>query len=705
MRKYTLIGIIVLMSISLLGVVGIQLYWINNAIKVKQQLFERNVHDALANVVDKLETREAVSVVTNQIASLKADTLPSVTVLDSITATKVTEQPVAIKSSEIPVSKAAKAITKGKIKAPHAASPGKRATTTFKAADIFKPSRTGTATRTQNWQVTYTDSLYRLPELKALSKLKAASFSTDTFRISNQPTVFFSAVPDTITLRKLRNAQPLQERAIHYTDATAAQLNNRIFRISADTLRHVAFTIDSLQLAEISSVNVKNDSVYIYRRGSVKPVYVYSQAKPFKFSSGAVAGSNPKITLRNTKPSGANKTKTISPKAAQAISSKETSASIKKDAVQKIEVKKDKLNDVVQKMMVEYVVRDVPLKDRLNTANLQALLQDELKEKGIDLAYGYHVVTGEQDTIAVKQAGQTDKNTKYFAAPLFPNDIIEKPDYLAVYFPDTEHLAIRSLAGMMTLSGLFTLIIIATFATTIHIIYKQKRLSEMKNDFINNMTHEFKTPIATISLATDSIFNPKVYEHPEKIKYYTSIIKEENKRMNAQVENVLQIALLEKNEFKLNLQPVDVHILILKAIESIKLQVEQRLGQISINLNASYHELQSDEIHLFNVICNLLDNANKYSPATPEIEITTQNVEGGLQIAVHDNGMGMSKDAQQHVFEKFYRVPTGNLHNVKGFGLGLSYVKAIVQAHDGYINLWSEPGKGSRFEIFLPFKG
>ncbi|HEY4651498.1 MAG TPA: HAMP domain-containing sensor histidine kinase, partial [Pontibacter sp.] len=190
----------------------------------------------------------------------------------------------------------------------------------------------------------------------------------------------------------------------------------------------------------------------------------------------------------------------------------------------------------------------------------------------------------------------------------------------------------------------------------------------------------------------------------DKIKYYTSIIRQENKRMNAQVEKVLQTALLEKNEFRIKFEPVDVHQLIARAIECIRLQVEQRLGTIDVQLHALKHELRSDEVHLYNVICNLLDNANKYSPAAPEISLSTRNADGGILIAVSDNGMGMSKDAQQRVFEKFYRVPTGNLHNVKGFGLGLSYVKAIVQAHHGNIRLWSEPGKGSRFEIFLPFR-
>lgn len=372
-------------------------------------------------------------------------------------------------------------------------------------------------------------------------------------------------------------------------------------------------------------------------------------------------------------------------------------------SIEKAAVKKEKLNDVVQKMVVEYVVKDEPLQSRMNLHHLPVLLKTELQQQGIQLDFGYWVVSGQSDTVAARNVKELHNRTlPQYRASLFPNDIFEKPDYLGLYFPDSKTYALKSLFGMLALSALFTLVMIATFGTTIHIIYKQKKLSEMKNDFINNMTHEFKTPIATISLATDSITNPKVFENPDRVKYYTGIIRAENKRMNAQVENVLQIAQLEKNEFRMNLQPTDVHALIIKAIEGIQLQVEQRLGQVTVQLNALQHELRSDEVHLFNVVCNLLDNANKYSPATPEINLTTRNVTGGIVIAVEDKGIGMSKETQQRVFEKFYRVPTGNLHNVKGFGLGLSYVKAIVQAHRGDIRLKSELGKGSRFEIFLP---
>ncbi|MBK6839384.1 MAG: HAMP domain-containing histidine kinase [Bacteroidetes bacterium] len=218
------------------------------------------------------------------------------------------------------------------------------------------------------------------------------------------------------------------------------------------------------------------------------------------------------------------------------------------------------------------------------------------------------------------------------------------------------------------------------------------------------MTHEFKTPIATISLAVDSIKDPRVISNPEKMNYFTRIIREENKRMNVQVEHVLQMAQLEKGELNIRHQDVNVHDVIMKAVDLISLQVESKEGHIDFQLNAEIPLVHGDPIHLSTVIFNLLDNANKYSPEKPVIQVNTENLNDGLLIKVKDLGMGMTKETQKRIFEKFYRVPTGNIHDIKGFGLGLSYVKAIVEKHNGWIVVESEPGKGSTFEIFLPFK-
>ena len=225
----------------------------------------------------------------------------------------------------------------------------------------------------------------------------------------------------------------------------------------------------------------------------------------------------------------------------------------------------------------------------------------------------------------------------------------------------------------------------------------------MKSDFINNMTHEFKTPLATISVAADTILNPKIIAEPEQISHFTGIIKKENQRMNQQVETILQIARLDKKEFEFKFQIVDIHELIDKAVQGMILQVENRNGTITVEKLAANPMVTTDPAHTLNMLNNLLDNANKYSEKPPEIEVKTYNSERGVRVLVSDNGIGMSKQVQHKIFERFYREATGNVHNVKGFGLGLSYVKAVIDANKGEITVTSEPGKGTTFEVFLPY--
>ena len=233
-------------------------------------------------------------------------------------------------------------------------------------------------------------------------------------------------------------------------------------------------------------------------------------------------------------------------------------------------------------------------------------------------------------------------------------------------------------------------------------MFRQKKLSDIKTDFINNMTHEFKTPIATISLAVDAMNNPMVKGNEERITRYTGIIRDENKRMNSQVEKVLQMALLDRNEIKLSREVLDLHSLISTAVDAISIQIRQKGGSISTDLKATKTRINCDEVHLTNVVQNLLDNANKYSLETPIIEIETWNDKKGIFISIKDHGIGMDRDTQQRIFEKFYREPKGNLHDVKGFGLGLTYVKAILDAHDGSITVKSQPDMGSQFTVYLP---
>jgi two-component system, OmpR family, phosphate regulon sensor histidine kinase PhoR len=274
---------------------------------------------------------------------------------------------------------------------------------------------------------------------------------------------------------------------------------------------------------------------------------------------------------------------------------------------------------------------------------------------------------------------------------------------LSAYFPDERNLILMQIVNWIILSVAFAFMLIVGFPLSLFVFYRQKKVSEMKSDFINNMTHEFKTPIATISLASEMLMKNSVIENPARTLQYAKIIFDENTRLQNHVEQILSVSLLERGQFSLKKREIDVHEIINELVENFNMAVQERNGEIRTHYCADKFHLQADKVHLTNVIANLLDNANKYSPGQPQIRIGTQNTHNGLIISVEDKGIGISLDHQQHIFKKLYRVPTGNLYNVKGFGIGLYYVKTIVEAHGGHINLKSELNKGSRFDVFLPF--
>lgn len=274
---------------------------------------------------------------------------------------------------------------------------------------------------------------------------------------------------------------------------------------------------------------------------------------------------------------------------------------------------------------------------------------------------------------------------------------------LAAYFPKEGNMLLMRMLNWLVLSVIFALMLLTGFYFTLHFLFRQKKLSEMKSDFISNMTHEFKTPLATISLASEMLMKKEVAENPYKTGRYARIIFDENTRMQNQVEQILNVSLLEQGRFRLKMKETDVHEMINKVVSGFVIIIQKRKGSIQKVLAAAQPVIQADRIHFMNVISNLLDNANKYSPDAPEIVIRTENADGGIIISVEDKGIGISRENQQYIFRNLYRVPTGNIHNVKGFGIGLFYVKTIVEAHGGTISLTSEPEKGARFDVFLPF--
>lgn len=279
-------------------------------------------------------------------------------------------------------------------------------------------------------------------------------------------------------------------------------------------------------------------------------------------------------------------------------------------------------------------------------------------------------------------------------------------EILFVVVKDLRRLGLKSLRSRIITSIVFTIIILLAFYLTVSTMLRQKKLASIKNDFINNMTHEFKTPIATISLAVDAMRNEKVKNDQEKMGYFSGIIKEENQRMNRQVETILRASQLEKREVDLNLKPVHVHELIQDVVDNFILQLEDKNGKVELSLNAQNDLVNADEVHFSNLVNNLVDNAVKYGKENtpPVIKLSTQSNGKHFTMRIEDNGIGMTRDTVKRVFERFYRAHTGNVHNVKGFGLGLSYVKTMVEAHDGDIKAESVLGKGSTFTMDLPLK-
>lgn len=341
-----------------------------------------------------------------------------------------------------------------------------------------------------------------------------------------------------------------------------------------------------------------------------------------------------------------------------------------------------------------------PIHKRLDNKRVNLLLENELDSRGLNLDFKFAVYSGDLATSVHSEDYELLKNREY-SINLF-QDNINSDFNLRVTFPDKKKFLLSSILSMAVLSIVFTIIIILAYAGALFQLIKQRQISQIKTDFINNMTHEFKTPIATINLALDAIKNPKIMEDSDKVKRYLKMIGDENKRMHAQVENVLRISKLEKKQLDINKERLKLHDLVEDAIPHVELMVEARGGYIKTHLEAKNSDVLANESHFTNVIVNILDNAIKYSPNTPEIDVYTENTKNAILLKIQDKGSGMSKSVQKKIFEKFYREHTGNIHNVKGHGLGLAYVKQIVDDHQGQIFVESEKGKGSTFVINLP---
>ncbi len=368
----------------------------------------------------------------------------------------------------------------------------------------------------------------------------------------------------------------------------------------------------------------------------------------------------------------------------------------------------EKKRALVQRVLTQMLTVEMkPVGERIDSLELDSAVRGAVVAQGIDLEYGYGIQPAGTDllSVAVPASYGSELAGSEFRTRLFPQDLLSRPTDLVFYFPGRQAYLWMQMGPMLAAVGLFMLVIVFCFAYAIRVITRQRRFAARMTDFINNMTHEFKTPIATVALASEAISRADVVAEPERLSRFNRMIQDETTRMRTQVDKILQMAVLEEGDYDLNLTEVDAHATIAKAVENAALHVIARGGSISTDLKAEHPVILADRLHLTNIVHNLLDNANKYSPEAPVITVTTRNVPDGIEIAIRDKGIGISTADQKAVFEKYYRVTNGNVHNVKGFGLGLSYVKLMVGAHSGMVGLDSARGEGTTVRVFLPFAG
>ena len=343
-----------------------------------------------------------------------------------------------------------------------------------------------------------------------------------------------------------------------------------------------------------------------------------------------------------------------------------------------------------------YMVR---IHDTLYPYFLESILKSEFHKLEINEPFQYSIYDCFSDSIVYQQQVECNKQETKNAPDFVWNH--DDGHHFSVYFPNRANTITHQL-DFWLYSSVFIIVVVFFFSYMIYIILKQRKLSEIKNDFINNMTHEFKTPISTIGLSSEVLLQDNIAEKPERIKNYARIIHQENKRLQTQVEHILQIATIEKEQINLAKKDILIHQTIEKAAETFRLNVEAKSGKIELDLKSTNDIVQGDEVHLFNIFSNLIDNAIKYSTESPLIKIHTEDTKNGIRICIADNGIGIAADQQKFIFEKFYRVPKGNVHDVKGFGIGLNYVKVMVEQHSGTIRLKSKLNQGSEFCIELP---
>ncbi|MFD1142335.1 sensor histidine kinase [Larkinella insperata] len=628
MTKQRIRWIAALMTVGLLGLISLQLYWINNALSLQKDQFDSRVTDGLQEVVRTLERQEIL-----YLARQRMNQQEQKRQLMAISRPSVSKQP-------------EKTVTKTPVETPESLIA--RQPKESKPV-ITEPEAINSSVAVGHWQQTQVSP-------------------SDAFQVDVQK---LSAVQ-----------QKHFEDLVRQQDALGP---DEFWELQQQQQRHFNRLVDQIFERQLR---------LMYGQPIIDSVTVMKS--PVKRTQLA---------------------RKLRPKRKSPVSSPIVEAPTTKAGLQKVEQ---------QSEMVKGVVRDLlfanrPIESRVNRAVLDSLLKQTMEDRGITIPFEYGVrahsgmgAAKPQLLFASHSENQVLGKKKIYKATLFPNNFLERGNYVYVYFPDQQQFILRKMTAILAGSAVLVLVIMACFYVAISTIVRQKKLADIKNDFINNMTHEFKTPISTISLAVEMAQEQLRHgieqseEPTTRLTRYMGIIRDETRRLGTHVEKVLQMALLDrdtagKGGVKLKLSSVNIHDAIGNVLNTIGLQIEQKQGEVHLDFEAADELVEADEVHLSNILYNLLDNAIKYSPEHPDITIRTRNVENGVSITVADQGIGMTRDQLSRIFEKFYRVPTGNLHDVKGFGLGLSYVKKMVEEHHGSIQVTSQLGKGSTFELILPY--
>ena len=647
--------IVLSMAIGLLGLVGFQLYWISNALHLQKEQFDYKVTDALQEVIRSLERQEAQYQVRQRLATQQQQ--QQIRAIGKATTLAETNQ------SVLP-----------------APSPARRSARQRQRAATFSPlhqpeeGMPGTVTI----------------QMDALQPIQR-SLTPEQLRTVD---AFYKQQDELIAVGDLEAQLAQQERFGHWIDQVMESHVNEVLRSSS------GFVVP--------------DSVFHSGRAALTPLEAYTKAH---IKSKRTRAKKPILTSTITLP-------------APAVSNM---ASNRPGSGTSVSDQSEMIKDIFRGVLMA----DRPLTERVNRFMLDTLLRQALNERGINILFDYAVRSQQHGDLLFTSTGLTPNNMPVakraavqqqfekssYKAALFPNNMLETGNYIYLFFPDQRAFILSRMTATLAGSAILILVIMGCFYVAITTILRQKKLADIKNDFINNMTHEFKTPISTISLAVDMAreqlttsaipmmagagCEPESAGVADRLSRYVSIIRDENRRLGSHVEKVLQMALLDKGEVKLSLVPVNVHDVIEKVLNTMSLSIEQRQGELDIDFDASQEVVLADEVHLTNMLYNLIDNAIKYSPDHVAIRIRTGNTvlpsgKPAVTVAVADQGLGITKEQIGRIFETFYRVPTGNRHDVKGFGLGLSYVKKMAEEHQGQITVVSTPGQGSEFLLTIP---